>query len=70
MSRNLAHRPRHHLLRVQPQPLRLAHRAYLHPRWTYRQQRLLLPKHPLGYSLTLVPYGWKRAHETRMQLRA
>lgn len=70
MSRNLAHRPRHHLLRVQPQPPHLAHRAYLHPRWTYRQQRPLLPKHPLGYSLALVPYGWKRMQEARMQLRA
>ena len=69
MSRHLAHRPRHHLRRVQPQAPRHSHQEYLRPRWTYRQQRPFVPKRPLGYSLAFVPYGWQLARE-RMQLRA
>ena len=59
MIRRLAHRPRHHLSRVSPQPLRHSHQDYLRPRWTYRQQRAAYVKRPLGYGLSLVPWGWQ-----------
>jgi len=70
MSRHFAHRPRHHLLRVQPQPLRHSHQDYLRQRWTYRQQHAFFTKRPpLGYSLAFIPYGWQLAR-TNMRLRA
>lgn len=69
MSRNLAYRPRHHLSRINPQPLRHSHPDYLRQRWTYRQQRATYIKHPLGYGLSLVPWGWRLSRESA-RLRA
>jgi hypothetical protein len=63
MSRRLAHRPRHYLSRINPQPLRYSRQEYLRQRWTYRQQRATYVKHPLGYGLSLVPWGWRLTRE-------
>jgi hypothetical protein len=63
MSRRLAHRPRHHLVPIQSRALNRSRRDYLHQRWNYRQQYPQYPQTPLGYSLSLVPWGWKRARE-------
>ena len=59
MSRRLANRPHHHLLRVSPRPLHHSHQEFLRQRWTYRQQRNSYVKRPLGYGLSLVPWGWR-----------
>ncbi len=61
MSRRLAHRPHYHLMRVTPRPLYQSQREYLRQRWVYRQQKASYPRRPLGYGLSLVPWGWKLA---------
>jgi hypothetical protein len=58
MSRRLAHRPRHHLSRVNPPTHHSSHQDYLRQRWTYRQRQAIYTRRPLGYSLSLVPWGW------------
>lgn len=60
MSRRLAHRPHHHLMRVTPRPVPQSQREYLRQHWVYRQQGIAYIKRPLGYGLSLVPWGWKR----------
>jgi hypothetical protein len=59
MSRRLAHRPHHHLTRATSRPFSQSQREYLRQRWVYRQQHIPYPKRPLGYGLSLVPWGWK-----------
>lgn len=59
MSRRLAHRPRHNPARITPRRFSQSNRDYLRQRWTYRQQGISYLKRPLGYSLSLVPWGWK-----------
>ena len=59
MSRRIAHRPHHYLTRTTPRPLHQSQREYLRQRWMYRQQGVSYSKHPLGYGLSLVPWGWK-----------
>ena len=58
MSGRIAHRPNYRISRRFPQPPHLSQKEYLHTRWTYRQQRLQLEKHPIGYGLSLVPFGY------------
>ncbi len=69
MSGRLAHRPRHHLARITPPPLRSARQDFLRQRWTYRQQRTVYTKRQPGYGLALVPWGWHLVRET-IRLRA
>jgi hypothetical protein len=61
MSRHLAYRPHHHLTRAIPRPLYQSQREYLRQHWVYRQQSVSYPRRPLGYGLSLVPWGWKLA---------
>lgn len=70
MSRRIAHRPRYHLARVYPQSLRYSRQDYLHQRWIYRQQRPTYVKRPLGYGLSLVPWGWRLVVYDTVRLRA
>lgn len=63
MSRRLAHRPRHHLTRTTPHPLRFSRQDYLRQRWTYRQPHPIFPRRPPGYGLALVPWGWHLARD-------
>lgn len=58
MSRHLAHHLRSYQVWVAPRPFSRSRQDYLRTYWTYRQQRASYPQHPLGYGLTLVPYGW------------
>jgi hypothetical protein len=69
MSRRLAHRPRHHFMRITPRPLRSSRQDYLRQRWIYRQQRPAFAKRQPGYGLALLPYGWRLVRET-IRLRA
>ena len=69
MSRRVAHRPRHHLSRVSPRPLRYSSQDYLRQRWIYRQQRMPYVKRQPGYGLTLVPWGWRLGRDAA-RLRA
>lgn len=69
MSRRLAHRPRHHLTRAAAPPLQFSRQDHLRQRWTYRQQRPIYPRRPPGYSLALVPWGWRLVREA-IRLRA
>lgn len=59
MSRRLAHRPHHHLTRAYPRPLHHSQQEFLRQRWMYRQQRTSYAKRPLGFGLSLVPWGWR-----------
>lgn len=63
MSRRLANRPRFHHQRIYPQSLRLSHKEYLRQHWTYRQQRVVYPGLPLGYGLSLLPFGWHKVRD-------
>ena len=58
MSGRIAHRPNYRISRRFAQPSRLSQKDYLRTRWTYQQQRLQFEKHPLGYSLSLIPFGY------------
>ena len=59
MSRRLAHRPHHHLMRAVPRSIPQSQRDYQRQRWIYRQQGVSYLKRPLGYAISLVPWGWK-----------
>jgi hypothetical protein len=61
MSRRLAHRPHYHLLRPTPRHFSQSHQGYLRQRRVYRQQNFSYLQRPPGYSLSLVPWGWKLA---------
>lgn len=63
MSRRLANRPRFHQQRIYPRPLRLSHKEYLRQHWTYRQQTIASSRRPLGYGLSLLPFGWQRVRD-------
>jgi hypothetical protein len=54
MSRRIAHRPRHHLMRNYSQPPLRSHKEYLRTRWTYRRQALPYSRHPLGHGLMVL----------------
>lgn len=54
MSRRIAHRPRHHLLRNHSQPSLRSHKEYLRTRWTYHRQTLSQSRHPLGQGLMMI----------------
>jgi hypothetical protein len=47
-------------MRVTPRPVPQSQREYLRQHWVYRQQGIAYIKRPLGYGLSLVPWGWKR----------
>lgn len=65
MSRHLAHRPRHQMPpRTYQSDSQRFHQAYLPQRWTYRQQRQQFPRHPLGYGLANLPWGWRGVRNT------
>lgn len=67
MSRRLAYRPQHHLARTAPRYLPQSQREYLRQRWAYRRQSASYIRRPLGYGLTLVPWGWKPARPEIMR---
>lgn len=58
MSGRIAHRPRYRTTQQFAQPPRRARQPFLYARWTYRRQQLLYEKQPLGYSLSLLPFGY------------
>jgi len=60
MTGRIAHRPNYRISRRFAQPSRLSQKEYLRTRWTYRQQRLQFEKHPLGYGLSFVPFGYRQ----------
>lgn len=65
MSRRLAHRPRHNQAQVtNPRPLARSHQDYLRQRWTYRQHHAPSLPRPLGYGLSLIPWGWQRVYDS------
>lgn len=55
MSRRIAHRPRHHIMRNYAQPPLRSHKDYLSTGWTYRRQMLPYPRRALGQGLMLIP---------------
>jgi hypothetical protein len=59
MSGRIAHRPNYRLSRHFAQSPRVSRKDYLRTRWTYRQQRQQFEQHPLGYSLSLLPFGYR-----------
>ncbi len=59
MSDRLAHRPRYHGTFKHIRPSRHLQKEYLRNRWAYRRQTPHHEKHSLGYSLSLVPLGYK-----------
>lgn len=59
MSRRIAHRPRYRHLPQQVQtPLRTRQR-FFNAHWTYRRQGIDFEKHPFGYRLSLLPWGYR-----------
>ena len=54
MSRRIAHRPRHYLMRNYPQPSLRSHKEYLRTRWTYHRQIHPYPSRPLGHGLMMI----------------
>lgn len=59
MSARIAHRPRYRMMHHPVQPPRNARYLFLNNRWTYRGQKLRYEKRPLGYGLSLIPFGYR-----------
>ena len=59
MSRRIAHRPRYRNVRQLVQPSQHARQNFFYTRWNYRRQTSSYEKHPLGYSLSLIPLGYR-----------
>jgi hypothetical protein len=60
MSSRIAHRPRYRTMRqLAQQTSRHVCRDFLATRWSYRRQTPLYEKRPLGYSLSLLPLGYR-----------
>jgi hypothetical protein len=59
MSRRIAHRPRYHNMRHLVQPQFRSRQTFLRTRWTYRRQKPVYEKRPLGYGLSLIAVGYR-----------
>ncbi len=59
MSSRIAHRPHYRTTRRFAHSPRLSQKDFLRTRWTYRRQSVSYEKHPLGYKLSLVPFGYR-----------
>ena len=58
MSGRIAHRPHYRHTRQGGFLSQSTRQNFFYPRWSYRRQSLSYEKHPLGYSLSLIPFGY------------
>jgi hypothetical protein len=65
MSRRIAHRPRYRHTYQSARPLLRSRQNFLKTRWTYRRQNVLYEKRALGYSLSLIPVGYRFLHSMK-----
>ncbi|HLZ56488.1 MAG TPA: hypothetical protein VKR06_06025 [Ktedonosporobacter sp.] len=59
MSRRIAHRPRYRNQQQRIPPSLHARQNLFYSRWAYRRQQLAYEKRPLGYGLSLIPFGYR-----------
>ncbi len=59
MSRRIAHRPRYRHMRQIVLPPQNTRQTFFRTRWRYRRQDLAYEKHPLGYGLSFIPFGYR-----------
>lgn len=60
MSGRIAHRPRYRKAQQLVPHAFMSRRKFFPQRWSYRRQKPLLEKHPLGYSLAMLPIPYRR----------
>lgn len=58
MSGRIAHRPRYRNTRQYIQSSFNARQNFFSKRWTYRPQKPVFERHPLGYGLSLIPASY------------
>jgi hypothetical protein len=58
MSGRIAHRPHYRTMRQTGHLSRSTRQSFFYARWSYRRQSLSYEKRPLGYSLSLLPFGY------------
>jgi hypothetical protein len=58
MSGRVAYRPHYRHTRQGVSPSKNTRQSFFYTRWSYRRQSLSYEKRPLGYSLSLIPYGY------------
>lgn len=59
MSSRIAHRPRYRSMKQLAHSSFHPRQEYLRTRWTYRKQSVRYEKRPLGYGLSLIPFGYR-----------
>ena len=62
MSGRIAHRPHYRNMRQFGPLSRSTRQSFFYARWSYRRQSLSYEKRPLGYSLSLIPFGYYAVH--------
>ena len=58
MSGRIAHRPHYRHVRQAGHLSQSTRHPFFYTRWSYRRQSLSYEKRPLGYSLSLIPFGY------------
>ena len=66
MSGRIAHRPHYRTMRQTGHLSRSTRQPFFYTRWSYRRQSLSYEKRPLGYSLSLIPFGYYAVHSSIM----
>lgn len=66
MSGRIAHRPHYRNMRQGGHLSHFTHQSFFYTRWSYRRQSLSYEKRPLGYSLSLIPFGYYSVHNSIM----
>ncbi len=61
MSGRIAHRPHYRNMRQSGPLSRYTRQPFFYTRWSYRRQSLSYEKRPLGYGLSLIPFGYYAA---------
>ena len=67
MSSRIAHRPHYRNTRNLVQASLYTRNKFFHTRWTYRNQSVRYEKHPLGYKLSFIPFGYRFMHTIAVQ---
>ncbi len=64
MSGRIAHRPHYRHVRQGGYLSHSPRQPFFYTRWSYRRQSLSYEKRPLGYGLSLIPFGYYAAQDS------
>ncbi|MBV9710963.1 MAG: hypothetical protein JO011_08625 [Ktedonobacteraceae bacterium] len=64
MSGRIAHRPHYRHVRQFVPSYKSTRQPFFRTRWSYRRQSPSYEKRPLGYGLSLIPFGYYAARKS------